>query len=207
MMRRDVLMMTAAAAALLLAPGIAHAQGSPCALGKVAIVQGAKILNSMPKYIQAESLLVKDQDAYKVEIAKLQGALDSAGAQFQDKSALLSATAKAAETKKLQDTYLQLQQHTAELEQKFAQQRAELTGPIEQRVQDVIDGMRAEYGCAIIFDANAQGGNIASVDKSIDLTQRVIDRLKAAGDTPPAPPTTKVPTGIKPPAASTPRKP
>lgn len=208
MMRRDVLTMTAASAALLLMPATARAQGSPCATSKVAIVQGAAILNSMPKYIQAESLLVKDQDAYKLEIAKLQGALDSASTAFQDKATLLSATAKGAEQKKLQAQYQLLQQHTAELEQKFAARRQELVQPIEQRVQAVIDGMRAEYSCAIIFDANAQGGNIASVDKSIDLTQRVIDRLKAAGDGPAAPTTTKKPlTGIKPPAASTPRKP
>ena len=91
-----------------------------------------------------------------------------------------------------------MQQHTAELEQKFAARRQELVAPIEQRVQDMIDGMRAEYGCALIFDANAQGSSIASVDKSIDLTQRVIDRLKAAGDGPAG--VSKPPTGIKPPA-------
>lgn len=207
MMRRDVVMMTAAAAALLLTPGAVRAQGSPCATSKVAIVQGAAILNSMPKYLQAESLLVKDQDAYKLEIAKLQGALDSASSSFQDKATLLSATAKAAEQRKLQDQYQQLQQHTAELEQKFTARRQELVQPIEQRVQDIIDGMRAEFGCSLIFDANAQGSSIASVDKSIDLTQRVIDRLKAAGDGPVATPVTKPPTGIKPPAAVPPKKP
>jgi Skp family chaperone for outer membrane proteins len=204
MKRRDVLMLTAAA--LLLTPAMVRAQGSPCATGKVAIVQGLAILNSMPKYLQAESLLVKDQDAYKLEIAKLQGALDSASASFQDKATLLSATAKGAEQKKLQDQYAQLQQHTAELEQKFAARRQELVAPIEQRVQDMIDGMRAEYGCAVIFDANAQGSSIASVDKSIDLTQRVIDRLKAAGDGPAGTPV-KPPTGIKPPAPVAPKKP
>jgi hypothetical protein len=66
--------------------------------------------------------------------------------------------------------------------------------------------MRAEYGCSLIFDANTQGSGIASVDKSIDLTQRVIDRLKAAGDGP-ATPAAKPPTGIKPPAAVAPKKP
>ena len=203
MKRRSVLMLTAAA--LLLTPAMARAQGSPCATGKVAIVQGLAILNSMPKYLQAESLLVKDQDAYKLEIAKMQGALDSASQTFQDKATLLSATAKAAEQKKLQDQFSQLQQHTAELEQKFAARRQELVAPIEQRVQDMIDGMRAEYGCAVIFDANAQGSSIASVDKSIDLTQRVIDRLKAAGDGPAG--VSKPPTGIKPPAPVGPKKP
>ena len=206
MMRRHNLMVAAASAALLLAPATVRAQGSPCATSKVAIVQGAYILNSMPKYVQAESLLVKDQDAYKLDIAKLQGALDSASAAYQDKATLLSATAKAAEQKKLQDQYTQLQQHTAELEQKFAARRQELVKPIEDRVQEIIDGMRAEFGCAIIFDANAQGSSIASVDKSVDLTQRVIDRLKAAGDAP-VTPGTKPPTGIKPPAATPGKKP
>lgn len=203
MTRRNTGLLTAAA--LLLAPAIARAQGSPCATSKVAIVQGAMILNSMPKYLQAESLLVKDQDAYKLEISKMQGALDSASAAFQDKAALLSATQKTTEQRKLQDQYTQLQQHTAELEQKFTARRQELVAPIEQRVQDMIDGMRAEYGCALILDANAQGSGIASIDKSIDLTQRVIDRLKAAGDGPVTPATK--PPGIKPPGTTPPKKP
>ncbi|MGH7524153.1 MAG: OmpH family outer membrane protein [Gemmatimonadales bacterium] len=203
MTRRDAGLLTAAA--LLVVPAAARAQSSPCATSKVAIVQGAMILNSMPKYLQAESLLVKDQDAYKLEISKLQGALDSAGANFQDKSALLSATQKTAEQRKLQDQYAQLQQHTTELEQKLSTRRQELIAPIEQRVQDMIDGMRAEYGCAIILDANAQGSGIASIDKSIDLTQRVIDRLKAAGDGPTTP--AAKPPGIKPTGATPPKNP
>ncbi|MGH7592882.1 MAG: OmpH family outer membrane protein [Gemmatimonadales bacterium] len=208
MKRRTVLLLTIAPAMLLMMPTLARAQGgSPCATSKVAIVQGAAILNSMPQYLQAESLLVKDQDAYKLELAKMQGLLDSAVTAFQDKSTLLSATAKSVEQRKLQDQNQALQQHQAELEQKFAGRRQELVAPIEQRVQDVIDGMRAEYSCAIIFDASAQGSNIASVDKSIDLTQRVIDRLKAAGSVPTTPRTTKPPAGIKPPAAVAPKKP
>jgi len=159
--------------------------GNPCATSKVAIIRGQAILASLPEYMRADSLLTKTEEGYRQDLAKQQAAVDSAAAAFRDKSALLSATVRAAEAKKIDDQYEQLRQHVADLQQKAAQDRQTRLQPIENRVQGVIDGMRAEFNCSIIFDANAQGAGVISIDTSIDLTQRVIDRLKVGGDAAP----------------------
>ena len=39
--------------------------------------------------------------------------------------------------------------------------------------------MRAEGNYAMIFDVSAQGGNIVAADQSLDLTDKVIEQLKA----------------------------
>lgn len=213
-MRRDVLMVAAACAALLMPAANAFAQtGSPCTNGRVALVNAQRILASIPAYVQAESLIAKEVDAYKTELAKQQGSFDSARVAYSEKATLLTASQKAAEVKKLQDQNDNLQKHAADLDAKVNQRNAELLQPLQTRVQEMLDGVRAELNCAIIFDVSS-GTGIASADKSLDLTDRVIDRLKAADPAakPPAKPVTS--GGIKPPggggeppAATTPTTP
>ena len=43
----------------------------------------------------------------------------------------------------------------------------------------VIEGVRAAGNYAIIFDVSAPNNGIVTADKSLDLTQRVIQQLKA----------------------------
>ena len=198
-MRRDVLKVAAVCASLLMPAASAFAQtGSPCLNGRVALVNAQRILASIPAYVQAEGLLAKELEAYKAELAKQQGAFDSARVAYSEKAALLTATQKAAEVKKLQEQNDNLQKRAADLDAKVSQRQAELLQPIQMRVQEVLDGTRAELNCAIIFDVSA-GTGIASADKSLDLTDRVIDRLKAADPAAKVP--AKPPTGggIKPP--------
>lgn len=190
MMRPNVVMLSAATAMLVLPIHQAGAQsGSPCAKTGFAFVSSGAILASIPAYMAADSQVQKDVAAYKVELAKLKGDLDSASQTYSDKSTLLNATQKAAEIKKLQARSDAFQQRQADLTTKVTQREEELLQPIRTRVQAVLDGMRAEFNCAVVFDVTGVTGGlgIASADKSFDLTERVIERLKSATATKPAP--------------------
>ena len=44
----------------------------------------------------------------------------------------------------------------------------------------VIEAVRAEGNYAIIFDVSATGGSIVAADQSLDLTDKVIEKLKAS---------------------------
>ena len=50
-----------------------------------------------------------------------------------------------------------------------------------KRRESVIDGVRAERTLAIIFDVAAQGNNIVSADRTLDLTPIVVSRLRSGG--------------------------
>ena len=58
-----------------------------------------------------------------------------------------------------------------------AERQRELVSPLEQRVQAVVDGIRAERNLAIIFDVATMQG-IAAVDPQLDLTPIVVQRLQ-----------------------------
>ena len=73
-----------------------------------------------------------------------------------------------------------IEQKTQELQTRMQGRERELIEPIQARVQAVIEGIRAEGNYAMIFDVSAMGGAVVAADRSLDLTQTVIDRLQAA---------------------------
>ena len=60
-----------------------------------------------------------------------------------------------------------------------ATRERELLDPIQTKVNSVIEGVRAAGNYAMIFDVSAPNSGIVTADKSLDLTQRVIQQLKS----------------------------
>src|SRR5213079_3308331 len=79
------------------------------------------------------------------------------------------------EAQKLQQ---RLEQRSSELQDKSQQRQRELIQPIQARVNAVIQGLRAEGNYALIFDADAPGSNIVAADPALDITSKVLERLK-----------------------------
>ena len=146
---------------------------------KVAYVNTQAILKQTPGYVKAESTFTKELANYRVEVQKLQASLDSAASDFDQQSVMLSPTQRAAKRKDLQAQQQKLEQRTQELQQRAATRERELLDPIQTKVNSVIEGVRAAGNYAMIFDVSAPNNGIVTADKSLDLTQRVIQQLKA----------------------------
>ena len=146
---------------------------------KVAYVNTQAILKQTPGYVKAESTFTKELANYRVEVQKLQASLDSAASDFDQRSVMLSPTQRAAKRKDLQAQQQKLEQRTQELQQQAATRERELLDPIQTKVNSIIEGVRAAGNYAMIFDVSAPNNGIVTADKSLDLTQRVIQQLKA----------------------------
>jgi outer membrane protein len=146
---------------------------------KVAYVNTQAILKQTPGYAQAESTFTREVEIYRVEVQKLQASLDSAASDFEQKSVMLSPTQRDAKRKELTGKQQQLEKRTQELQQKAATRERELLDPIQTKVNSVIEGVRAAGNYAVIFDVSAPNSGIVTADKSLDLTQRVIQQLKS----------------------------
>ena len=146
---------------------------------KVAYVNTQAILKQTPGYVKAESTFTKELANYRVEVQKLQASLDSSASDFDQQSVMLSPTQRAAKRKDLQAQQQKLEQRTQELQQRAATRERELLDPIQTKVNSVIEGVRAAGNYAMIFDVSAPNNGIVTADKSLDLTQRVIQQLKA----------------------------
>ncbi|MEO7136957.1 MAG: OmpH family outer membrane protein [Gemmatimonadales bacterium] len=146
---------------------------------KIAYVNTQAVLKQTPGYVKAESTFTKELETYRVEVQKLQATLDSAASDFDQQSVMLSPTQRAAKRQDLQGQQQKLEKRTQELQQRAATRERELLDPIQSKVNSVIEGVRAAGNYAIIFDVSAPNNGIVTADKSIDLTQRVIQQLKA----------------------------
>jgi outer membrane protein len=146
---------------------------------KIAYVNTQAILKQTPGYTQAESTFSKELQTYRSEVQKLQATLDSSASDFDQQSVMLSPTQRAAKRKDLQSQQQVLEKRTQELQQKAATRERELLDPIQSKVNSVIEGVRAAGNYAVIFDVSAPNSGIVTADKSLDLTQKVIQQLKS----------------------------
>ena len=182
-MKRVLVLGMALVSGALVVVGRVEAQGqqrpSQPAL-RVAWVSSQDILRQTPGYAAAESTFARELRSSQSEIQKLQAQLDSAVQAFEQGSIALSPTARQSKQRELQGLQQRFQQRAQELEQRTRQRERELLEPIQQRVNSVIQGIRAEGNYAFIFDADAPNSSIVAADPSLNLTSRVLERLRQA---------------------------
>ncbi len=146
---------------------------------KLAFVNARRILQSTPGWTTAEQTFAKESEGYRAELQKLQATLDSMASEYEQQSVVLSPTQRQAKRTELETKRTALETRAQELQQKAQQRESELLAPLQQKVNGVIESIRAEGGYAFIFDVSAQGGNIVAADRTLDLTDQVIEKLKA----------------------------
>lgn len=170
---------------------------------RLAFINSQQILANTPGRAEAESLFTREMAGFRAEVQRLQTQLDSAVAEYQRTSVVLTPAARTARETEIRNLQARAQQRAQELDAQAQQREAALTAPIMQRVNAVIEGIRAEFNYSMIFDAGAQVAVLVTADRALDITPLVIQRLQAAGLPPAAAPDTSVvqPAAGQPPLA------
>jgi outer membrane protein len=147
----------------------------------IAYVNSEAILQQTPGYAEADSAFGVDLEAFQQEIRTLQQQLDSAAAAYDQQQVVLSPSARSEKAEELNQLNRQLQSRQQELSNRAQERQRELMAPFEQRIQTVLDGVRAERNLAVIFDVASPSSNIISADPSLDLTPIIIRRIQGGG--------------------------
>lgn len=165
-----------------LAPAMAQARpsGTPAAQQPIrfAYINSQKILAQAPGATEAQKAFEQDMARYRSEVETLGKELERLQGEFERQQGTLTATVRQQRQQEMQQKFQSYQQRVGELEQTAQRRQAELVEPIMKRISEVIEQMRAEGGYAMIFDASA--GSLITADPSLDLTDRVIARLRTA---------------------------
>ena len=155
--------------------GLLLAVASPLsAQAKLGFVNIQQIMTQAPGLAEARSTFEAEVQRAQPELQRMAAELDSLQADLQRQQATLTEAARTQRQTDLQTRYTTLQQRQATLQQREQQ----LLTPISQRVEAVIEQVRREGGFALIFDSTESG--IVAADETLDLTNRVLDRLKTA---------------------------
>jgi outer membrane protein len=165
---------------------------------KVAYVQTSLLLDQAPGRAEAEAQFEKETGTYRDQIKRMSDSLNAMIADFQKRSASLTAAARETQGKGIQAKEAEYQRRTQELEQKAQGRQSELVQPILDKIKGAIEEVRVEGGYAMIFNAD-QGSPIVAVDKSLNVTDRVLSKLKGSTSAAPAArpsATTPAPAGV-----------
>ena len=191
---RSMIRATSVALALLTAVSLpAHAQGT-----KLAFVTTSMLLEQAPGRAEAEAQFEKETGGYRDQIKRMSDSLDAMVTSFQRRQATLAATARDAQGKEIQAREAEYQRRTQDLQQKAQARQNELVQPILDKIKSAIEEVRVEGGYAMILNAD-QGSPIVAVDKSLNVTDRVLAKLRGSSASAPAPrpsSTAPAPSGV-----------
>jgi outer membrane protein len=190
-MRKTIRATMTAMGLMALASG-ASAQGPL----KIAYVNTQALMAAAPGRLAADSAFGREVTAFQKQQQVWQDSLRKQYEGYQKAEPTLTAAKKQSE----QERITKLQQDLGNLntlgEAKLQQRQNELLAPITEVVRSAIEEIRTEGGYAMIFSGD-DNTSIVAADKNLDITDRVVARLKTKAATKPAAPSAMGPAGVK----------
>lgn len=156
------------------------AQGAP----KLAYIDSRAILQAAPGRAEAEAQFQKEMQAYQTQVQRMGDSLNTLVAAYTKAEVTLSPTAKETRQKAIRERETAYQDRVRGLEQRAQQRQAELIGPIMQRINQAITDVRQQEGYAFIFDVGAEGGMVVAADTTLNVTDKVLARLRTVASAP-----------------------
>lgn len=155
-------------------PALALAQGGG---QKMAYVNTQAVLANAPGRAEAEAAYEKEMTGLRAQVQKLSDSLNAMQEAYAKEEVSLSPAAKETKLKALREKQADYQDRVQKLNDQAGQKEAELMQPIMDVVRRALDEVRAEGGYAFIFDVS-QGQFIVAADKNLDVTDRVMGKLR-----------------------------
>jgi outer membrane protein len=162
---------------LLAAPLAAQAPSVPQRFG---YVDTRVILDAAPGRTEAEAVLQKEAAGWQAEVNKMQDQMNSMIAEFQKGQAAMTPAARDKRTKELQDKQAEFQKRNDDINTEAERRRAEVLQPILDQIKLALEDVRVAMGLDVIFDVG-QNATLVAVNKNLNLSDRVIARLRVLG--------------------------
>ncbi len=157
----------------------ASAPVSAQASQKFAYIRSSVLLDQAPGRTEAEAQFDREANGYRDQIKRMSDSLTAMVADFEKRQAAMTAAARETRGREIQGKEAEYQRRTRELEQRAQQRQGELVQPILDRVKQAIEELRVEGGFAFVFNAD-QGSSLVAMDKNLDITDRVLSKLRSS---------------------------
>lgn len=144
---------------------------------KIAYVDSRYIVNNAPATPAAQAAYQKDLNVIQSQIQKMSDSLDALTAAFNKEQATLVGDKRDARLKTISDRQSEFQAKYQTLQQQAQDREAELMQPILDQIKLALEDVRTEMGLTMIFDVS-QSGAIVAADKNLNVSDRVIARLR-----------------------------
>lgn len=191
----------AAALLFLLATGsLAAPVAAQGTTQKIGYIDSRKVLQEMPGRVQVETRMRVNLEALGARQKRMVDSLNVLMASFQRDSATLQQAEKVARFNAMQIFDGQYQDTLQALEEEAQSQQAEAMQPLFDQIRVALEDLRQAEGYAMIFDIGNQANAIVAMDRNLDVSDRVLLRIRATATARPATPA----PAATPPAATRP---
>ena len=158
---------------------------------KIAYIDSKVVLARAPGRQAAEDTFNKEMEASRTQVQRMGDSLQTMIADYQKVQATLAANIREQRESAIRKKQEDYQTRAGQLDQQMQQRQFELVKPIMDQIRKVLDEIRQEDGYAFILDAGSESGVVVAADRNLDITEKVISRLKpvaaaAPGSRPPA---------------------
>ena len=182
----------AALALLVVAAVPARAQS------KVAFIDSRKVLQEMPGRNQIEANIRTDLESLGVREKKMVDSLNTLMTAFQRDSAKMTQEDRVTRFTAMQQYDTHYRDTLEALQAEAQQKQTEAMQPLFDLIRLALEDVRAADGLSMIFDLGAQVNPIVAMDKNLDVSDKVIARIRTMPAARTAAPAAAAP---KPPAA------
>lgn len=189
----------------LVAALLTFAFAAPLAAQKVGYIDSRRVLQEMPGRNQAEARMRAGLETLSARQKKMVDSLNTLMAAFERDSAALSQSDKVQRFTAMQQYDQQYRDTLQALEEEAQEQQAAAMQPLFDQIRLALDDIRGAEGYSMIFDIGGQVNQIVSMDKNLDLSDKVLARIRAMPassarpSTPPATPPAAAPAQQTPP--------
>jgi outer membrane protein len=173
--------------ALVAALALASAGEASAQAQKVGFVNSQRILAESPGVAAAQQTLQRELPNLRAPLDSMEQRLEAGQAQLQQQGATLSAQAREQRQTELQQLFAQYQQRTQAAQQQAQRREAELMQPIMRGINEAIEAERRAGAFSYVIDVAASNGMIVAFDPTLDITERVLVRVRGAAPAAPAP--------------------
>ncbi len=163
-----------AVTSLAFAAAPAHAQ-----VVKLGYINSAQLLAQAPGRAEAEAQFDKEVVAYRAQLQRMNDSLNALAAAFDKDAPSLDSATRNRRGTVVRTREAEYQSRARALDSTMQTRQAELVRPIMDQVQKVIETIRGEDGYSMILDVGSQTSVVVAADKKLDLTDKVLARLKA----------------------------
>jgi outer membrane protein len=167
-------LMVGVAAAEAQAPMAATPAAAPF---KLAYINSAVILEGAPGAKEASDAVNQYMQTAEAEVQRMGEEIQTLMANYERQQIALSPQAKTQRENEINQKRQAYQARVEQLEQQAAQRQKDIIQPVMDKITAVIEQIRTEGSYAMIFDVAA--GSLISADKTLDLTEEVLRRLRA----------------------------
>jgi outer membrane protein len=176
-MRRNLFASVMAVAGMLAVAAPLSAQAPT----KIGYIDTRRVLQEAPGAQEARTTLERDMQGFQNQMKIMQDSLQAMMTDYQQRQSVMSADARQRREQEIITKRTGWEQRAEELQNQAARRQQEVMEPIMQRVEEIISQVRQTEGFAIVFDVASEA--IVSADPSLDLTTKVIERMRAAAPT------------------------